>query len=108
MKPVLVGIAGGTASGKSTMTDLLEQTLGRFLPTVITQKVLIDMGLDLDDVRKKQTNLNAQEIGDDQERAKGWKRYDRNPVFDREEVRRMVTEVVKRLTEMQLSDGRSG
>ena len=82
-----------------------EQTLNRFLPTVITQKILIDMGIDLDDVRKKQTNLNAQEIGDDQERAKGWKRYDRNPVFDQAEVRRMVKESVKRLTEMQLSDG---
>ena len=82
-----------------------EQTLNRFLPTVITQKVLIDMGLDLEEIRKKQTNLNAQEIGDDRERAKQWKRFDRNPVFDRGEVRRMVKEGVERLTEMQLSDG---
>ena len=82
-----------------------EQTLNRFLPTVITQKILLDMGLDLEDIQKKRTNLNAQEIGDDRERAKGWKRFDRNPVFDAEEVRRMVKEGVERLTEMQLSDG---
>jgi hypothetical protein len=82
-----------------------EQTLNRFLPTVITQKVLLDMGLNLEEIRKKQTNLNAQEIGEDTERAKQWKRYNRNPVFDEDEVRRMVKEGVERLTEMQCSDG---
>ncbi|MDY0167208.1 MAG: MG2 domain-containing protein [Thermoguttaceae bacterium] len=82
-----------------------EQTLNRFLPTVITQKVLIDMGLDLEDVRAKRANLNAQELGDSADRAQQWKRYDRNPVFDQDEVRRMVTDGVARLTEMQLGDG---
>jgi uncharacterized protein YfaS (alpha-2-macroglobulin family) len=82
-----------------------EQTLNRFLPTVITQKVLIDLGLDLKKIQEKRTNLNAQEIGDDEKRAAGWKRFDRNPVFDQEEVARMVKEGVGRLTEMQLSDG---
>ena len=43
-----------------------EQTLNRFLPTVITQKVLIRMGLDLKKIGDKQTNLNAQEIGEPQ------------------------------------------
>ena len=52
-----------------------EQTLNRFLPTVITQKVLIDLGLDLKAIRDKRTNLNAQEIGDARERAKSWKRF---------------------------------
>ncbi|MGA2064908.1 MAG: MG2 domain-containing protein [Thermoguttaceae bacterium] len=82
-----------------------EQTLNRFLPTVITQKILLDMKLNLADIRQKQTNLNAQEIGDDKGRAKQWKRYDRNPVFDEDEVRRMVKDGVQRLTEMQLGDG---
>ncbi len=82
-----------------------EQTLSRFLPTVITQRILTDMGLDLDEIREKRTNLNAQEIGDDAERAKRWKRYKRNPVFDEAEVQRMVKDGVNRLTEMQLSDG---
>lgn len=82
-----------------------EQTLNRFLPTVITQKVLQRMNVNLADIREKRTNLNAQEIGDDVERAKNWKRYDHNPVFDEVEVDRMVKRGVKDLTEMQLSDG---
>ena len=82
-----------------------EQTLNRFLPTVITQKVLLDMGLNLEEIRKKQANLNPQELGEDTERAKQWRRYDRNPVFDEDEVRKMVREGVQRLTEMQCSDG---
>jgi uncharacterized protein YfaS (alpha-2-macroglobulin family)/tetratricopeptide (TPR) repeat protein len=82
-----------------------EQTLNRFLPTVITQKILLDMKLNLEEIKKKQTNLNAQEIGEDADRAKQWKRLDRNPVFDEEEVRKMVKDGVKKLTEMQLSDG---
>ncbi len=94
-----------------------EQTLNRFLPTVITQKILLDMGLDLEAIGKKRTNLNAQEIGDDVKRAHDWKRLigtrrwdgekwvPRNPVFDEAEVARMVKEGVKKLTPMQLSDG---
>jgi hypothetical protein len=81
-----------------------EQTLNRFLPTVVTQKVLMNMGLDLNAIGEKRTNLNAQEIGDDRDRAKQWQRFDRNPVFDAE-VRDMVKAGVNRLTEMQLSDG---
>ena len=83
-----------------------EQTLNRFLPTVITQKVLLDMKLDLKEIHKKRTNLNAQEIGDDGRagRSSG-SAYDRNPVFDEDEVRKMVKDGVERLTEMQCSDG---
>ena len=82
-----------------------EQTLNRFLPTVITQNILKRMGLKLDEIKKKQTNLNAQEIGDDRDRAGQWKRWNRNPVFDESEVERMVKKSVRRLTSMQLSDG---
>ena len=82
-----------------------EQTLNRFLPTVITQKILLEMRLDLKTIQEKRTNLNAQEIGDDRERAKGWKRFDRNPVFDEAEVRDMVKEGTRQLTDMQLADG---
>jgi alpha-2-macroglobulin len=82
-----------------------EQTLNRFLPTVITQKILINMGLDLKKVQEKRTNLNAQEIGDDAKRAADWKRFDRNPIFDEGEVTKMVKDGVDRLTQMQLSDG---
>ena len=82
-----------------------EQTLNRFLPSVITQKILLDMGLKLEEIRDKRANLNAQELGDAQQRAGQWKRRDRNPVFDEAEVQRMVKEGVQRLNEMQLSDG---
>ena len=82
-----------------------EQTLNRFLPTVITQQTLKRMGLDLKDVQNKRTHLNAQEIGDDQKRAPQWQRYDHNPVFDEDEVAAMVFAGIRRLAAMQLSDG---
>jgi len=82
-----------------------EQTLNRFLPTVMTQQILLKMGLDLKEIKDKRTNLNAQEIGDDRQRAKQWLRHDHNPVFDQEAVDDMVRAGVKRLANMQLSDG---
>jgi uncharacterized protein YfaS (alpha-2-macroglobulin family) len=85
--------------------DSTDATLCRFLPTVVTQNILLKMKLDLKAIRDKRTNLNAQELGAAEERAKGWKRFPRNPVFDQDEVTQMVKEGVKKLTEMQLSDG---
>ncbi|UCD80120.1 MAG: hypothetical protein JSW26_01415, partial [Desulfobacterales bacterium] len=82
-----------------------EQTLNRFLPTVITQQILLKMELDLDAIKAKRTNLNSQEIGDDRQRAEQWLRYGHNPVFDEATVADMVREGVKRLADMQLSDG---
>ena len=82
-----------------------EQTLNRFLPTVITQKVLINLGLDLKAIRDKHTNLNAQQLGDARERAKQWKGYEHNPVFDQAEVAKMAGAGIQRLADMQLSDG---
>lgn len=89
-----------------------EQTLNRFLPTVITQNILKRMGVNLKDVRDKRTNLNPQELGDDRDRAADWQRLTRhshgkdwNPVFDDEEVARMVQQGVQDLTNMQNSDG---
>ena len=82
-----------------------EQTLNRFLPTVMTQKVLMRMNLNLKEVQQKITNLNAQEIGDDVKRAKQWQRGNHNPVFDEAEVANMVKAGVKRLAAMQVGDG---
>jgi len=89
-----------------------EQTLNRFLPTVITQNVLKSMKLDLAKIRDKRTNLNPQEIGDDAARAadwaritKAWHREMKNPVFDEAEVELMVKTGVADLTSMQCSDG---
>ncbi len=82
-----------------------EQTLNRFLPAVVTQKVLINLGLDLKAIKQKHTNLNAQQLGDARERAKEWKGYEHNPVFDPDEVARMAAAGLARLADMQLSDG---
>jgi uncharacterized protein YfaS (alpha-2-macroglobulin family) len=82
-----------------------EQTLNRFLPTVITQRTLQRMKLDLKAIQQKRTNLNAAELGDAKGRAKGWKRFDRNPVFDEDEVKRMTEAGVRALAGMQCADG---
>ncbi|MDR1383719.1 MAG: alpha-2-macroglobulin [Planctomycetaceae bacterium] len=85
-----------------------EQTLNRFLPTVITQKILLDSGVDLAALEQSHANLNAQELGDPQQRVKQWKREkysESNPAYSIDEVQKMVNDGVKRLTEMQLSDG---
>ncbi|MEN6405481.1 MAG: MG2 domain-containing protein, partial [Thermoguttaceae bacterium] len=89
-----------------------EQTLNRFLPTVITQKTLLDMKLDLKEIERKRTNLDAQQTGDGRQRAKRWggslptaKKLERNPVFDQQEVVRMVKHGVERLGAMQCADG---
>jgi uncharacterized protein YfaS (alpha-2-macroglobulin family) len=82
-----------------------EQTLNRFLPTVITQRILKKMGLDLAAVREKRANLNAQELGESRKRAAQWLRYDHNPVFDEQTVAGMVRAGVRRLADMQLADG---
>ena len=90
-----------------------EQTLDRFLPAVLVQKTLKDLGVDLKAIGDKKTNLNAQEIGKDKERAAQWKRNnppnpgieERNPVFDEAVVTDMVKQGIKALTEMQVADG---
>lgn len=82
-----------------------EQTLNRFLPTVVTQKVLLNLGLDLKAIRDKHTNLNAQQIGDARERGKDWSRYEHTAVFDQAELARRSTAGIQRLADMQLSDG---
>jgi uncharacterized protein YfaS (alpha-2-macroglobulin family) len=38
-----------------------EQTLNRFLPAVLVQKTLLRMGVNLEDVRRQRTNLDAQQ-----------------------------------------------
>jgi len=110
-------LAGAMVDALPYMTaypyDTTDVTIDRFLPTVMTQKILLQMGLDLKAIAAKQTNLNAQEIGDDKTRAKDWQRMNmpgdprtvRNPVFDQAEVTKMVTAGLQRLANMQNSDG---
>lgn len=83
-----------------------EQTLNRFLPTVITQRVLEEMQIDLAKLAdKRRANLNAQELGSPALRKAQWRRFDREAVFDKALVDDMVASGVQRLTDMQLSDG---
>lgn len=81
-------------------------TLNRFLPTVMTQRVLREMNIDLAKLaNSRRNNLNAQELGDPQERRQRWKQFDSEAVFDAEVVDAMVHSGVQRLTDMQLGDG---
>jgi uncharacterized protein YfaS (alpha-2-macroglobulin family) len=102
-------LAGAMVDALPYMVDFpygcTEQTLNRFVPTVITQKILRDMKIDLAEVEKHQTNLNAQEIGDDKERMKQWKRFKRNPVFNVQDVETMTQAGVDALAQMQITDG---
>ncbi len=82
-----------------------EQTLNRFLPTVITQNILIRMNLDLAAIQEQRTNLNSQETEVPEGERRDWEGIDANPVFDQAEVARMVRQGVMDLTSMQLSDG---
>ena len=82
-----------------------EQTLNRFVPAVVAQKVVKDLGVNLGEIRTKRNNLNPQELGNAQDRAAQWKRWQRNPVFDEDEMAKMVEKGVERLAGMQNSDG---
>jgi uncharacterized protein YfaS (alpha-2-macroglobulin family) len=82
-----------------------EQTLNRFLPAAQTRQVLRELGVSLADVKAGRANLNAQEIGNPEERKAQWKRYDRDPVFDEELLDSMIRKGLKDLTAMQCSDG---
>ncbi|MCH2210264.1 MAG: MG2 domain-containing protein [Fuerstiella sp.] len=82
-----------------------EQTLNRFLPAVLTQRTLVNMGLDLEAIRIKRTNLNAQEIINSAKSKQRWNTRNPNPVFDTDEMNRIVRNGVQALTDMQLSDG---
>lgn len=82
-----------------------EQTLNRFVPLVIGQNMLRQIGTNLAEVKAKRTNLNPQELGNAADRAAQWKQWQNNPVFDELEMEKMVAAGVERLTAMQNSDG---
>ncbi|NLG15631.1 MAG: alpha-2-macroglobulin [Lentisphaerae bacterium] len=83
-----------------------EQTLNRFLPAVQARAMLRDLGLSLEDVKEAKANLNAQELGDADERKAQWQKNKlKNPVFDDDELDAMVAKGVRDLLAMQCSDG---
>ena len=69
-----------------------EQTLNRFLPAVLTRMTLEDLGVDLADLRSGEGGPDEQPEAD-------------SPVFDPGELDRIVRVGVRKLLEMQLSDG---
>ena len=88
-----------------------EQTLNRFLPTVLTQKTLTDLGVNIESLGEAHANLNAQQLGDPEAHRKDRGRKGmfsderKNPIYDPAEVRKMADAGVGRLTEMQCGDG---
>lgn len=86
----------------------VEQTMSRFLPTVLMRKTVQEMGIDLGDVKKHV----EQQAASEPKLAARWKlllqRMHRNPVYDMGEVDRMVEAGLKRLLDMQHGDGSWG
>jgi uncharacterized protein YfaS (alpha-2-macroglobulin family) len=82
-----------------------EQTLNRFIPAVVAQRMLQNMNLSLTEIRTKRANLNPQELGDPQERAREWKQWQGNPVFDEARLKEMVASGTGKLATMQNGDG---
>ncbi len=67
-----------------------EQTLNRFLPAAITQRVLLDMEVDLDAIEQTERDGPG---------------HSHNPVYSQKELDEIVRTGVNRLAEMQLGDG---
>ena len=82
-----------------------EQTLNRFVPSVIAQHMLKELKINLAEVKAKRANLNPQELGIPVDRAAQWRQWQNNPVFDEVEVEKMVAAGVHKLMAMQNSDG---
>lgn len=79
-----------------------EQTLNKFLPAVITQRTLRQMGIDLEAFSKQPKGAKAAVNAAAQP---AWQRLAENPVFDQAKLDKVVRTGVRRLQDMQLSDG---
>ena len=83
-----------------------EQTLNKFLPTLIVHEILQELDIDLEKIAQAPANLNAQEIGDPANRAAQWNKPPHTvPVYSSEKIADMVHVGAKRLTDMQCADG---
>ena len=86
----------------------VEQTMSRFLPTVLMRKTLQQAGINLDDLRKR----TEQQSATDAKLAGRYKllreRMNRNPVYSSAEIDKMVVAGLKRLVEFQHNDGSWG
>ena len=84
----------------------VEQTMSRFMPAALTRKTLMRMGIKLEDFRRMRTNLDSQQTGP-RDPARRWRRryYYESPVFDTDELDRIVAAGLKRLYAFQRPDG---
>ena len=80
-----------------------EQTLNRFLPTVLTRRVLERLGVRLEDLAGQNANLNAQQLGSAEERLEA--RFAKNPIYDSKTLEKQIRAGLKKLSKMQCSDG---
>ncbi len=76
----------------------VEQTMSRFLPTVVMRKTLRDVGVRPEDLRDLISKLGA---GRQSRRS----RMGRNPVYSAKEVDRMIAKGLARLMDFQREDG---
>jgi alpha-2-macroglobulin len=86
----------------------VEQTMSRFLPTVTLRRTLQEAGVSLDDVR---TMIETRAAGDPKLAARLEllrKRMRRNPVYSSAETEKMIHAGIKRLADMQHTDGSWG
>ncbi|GAB5406038.1 MAG: hypothetical protein Aurels2KO_42690 [Aureliella sp.] len=81
-----------------------EQTLNRFLPSVLAYRTLTRLGVKPEDLAKARTNLNAQQLGP----PGGEDPHRTNPIYDTNEIKKIVDESVRKLTNGQLPDGSWG
>jgi alpha-2-macroglobulin len=76
----------------------VEQTMSRFYPSVLVKDTLKKMGTDLETIATKRKQMNP---GDLENRFGRW----RSPVFDSEELDRMVRAGLDRIYYLQRNDG---
>jgi hypothetical protein len=79
-----------------------EQTVSRFLPAVLTLKTLRNMGVDLEEVRDIRGRMaEVRRI----ERGEHRRIYAESPIFDSDELDRIIRKGLERIAEMQHPDG---
>jgi uncharacterized protein YfaS (alpha-2-macroglobulin family) len=79
-----------------------EQTVSRFMPCVLTLKTLQNMGIELEDVQKVRGRMDEiRRI----EKGEKIRIYANNPIFDSDELNKMIKESIARISKMQNGDG---
>lgn len=81
-----------------------EQTLNRFLPTLVVHRLITDHGIDLD-AQMDHAARRAGRKGGKEQLAALWQRWEHNPIYDPATVARMVAAGIERLEQMQLPSG---